>query len=174
VYEYSKTHFGKALCMTHQRLQTKKQDATSKDKGIVKGTRFLSAIKKSISHPRKSTSGSASKKTRSKSTPQAQKLYTALRNRGIRCKLEAYDGYKHVDISIGWADLNIEIDGRHHILNPKQLYSDIERDSYSQEDDISTIRIPNADIDKDVNQVADSIAKVARRRYREKDTDSLW
>lgn len=174
MYAYSKTHFGKALCMTHQRLQTKKQDVTSKDKGKGKGNRFLSAIKKSISHPRRAKSGSASKKTRSKITPQAQKLYTALRKRGIRCKVEEYDGFKHVDISIGWAKLNIEIDGRHHIFNPKQLYSDIERDSYSQEEDISTIRIPNDDIDKDVNQVADSIAKVARRRYREEDKDSFW
>lgn len=81
------------------------------------------------------------------------------------CKLEAYDGYKHVDISISWAGLNIEIDGRHHLLNSKQLYSDLKRDYYSQDDDdIRTIRIPNSEIDRSVSKVADSIAKVARKR----------
>ena len=47
----------------------------------------------------------------SKVTPQTKALYDALRKWGIKCKLEAYDGYKHVDISIEWAKLNIEIDG---------------------------------------------------------------
>ena len=98
VYEYSKKHFGRALCMNHQKIA--KADATSS----------------------------------SKITPQARKLSDALRQRGIKNKLEDYDGYKHVDISIPWARLNVEIDGRHHVLNPKQLYSDLERDSFSQED----------------------------------------
>jgi len=84
----------------------------------------------------------------------------------IRCKLEAYDGYKHVDISISWVGLNIEIDGRHHLLNSKQLLcSDLERDYYSQDDDdIRTIQIPSSEIDTSVSKVADSIAKVARKR----------
>jgi very-short-patch-repair endonuclease len=173
VYEYSKNHFGKALCMNHQRLQkTKKQDKTSKSKVVFGAKRLLSAFNKRLSSPKitreAKKSSYASKKTNSKITPQAKKLYTALNKKGIKCKLEAYDGYKHVDISIGWAKLNVEIDGRHHILSPKQLYSDIQRDSYSQEDGIGTIRIPNEEIDKDVNKVANSIAKVARRRYSEK------
>ena len=79
-----------------------------------------------------------------------------------------------MDISIPWAGLDIEIDGKHHIFNSKQLYSDIERTYHSQdEDDVRTIRIPNDFIDKDVTAVADSIAKVARRKYR-KEEDDFW
>ncbi|MCW4002722.1 MAG: DUF559 domain-containing protein [Candidatus Bathyarchaeota archaeon] len=105
-------------------------------------------------------------KPQPKITPQARSLSEALRKRGIKNKLEDYDGYKHVDISIPWARLNIEIDGRHHLLNPKQLYSDLERDSFSQNDEKSTIRITNDAIERDLDGIADSIAKVARRRYR--------
>lgn len=57
----------------------------------------------------------------SKITSQARKLSEALKRKGIKHKLEAWDGYKHVDISIGWAKLNIEIDGKQHILNANQL-----------------------------------------------------
>ena len=92
-----------------------------------------------------------------------------MRKRGIKCKLEAYDGYKHVDISIEWARVNIEVDGKHHLFNPKQLEADYERDSGSEEDGIRTIRVPNSLIEENVNGLADSIAKVVRKRYREED-----
>ena len=150
VYDYSMEKYKKALCMNHQKQNT-------------------------ISHPKKSNYSSYQKTSRkSKVTPQARKLYNALRKRGISCKLEAYDGYKHVDISIPWVGLDIEIDGKHHIFNSRQLYSDIERTYHSQdEDDVRTIRIPNDFIDKDVTAVANSIAKVARRKYR-KEEDDFW
>jgi very-short-patch-repair endonuclease len=106
-------------------------------------------------------------RSNSKVTPQAQKLSEALRKRHIAHKLEAFDGHKHVDISIGWAKLNIEIDGKQHILNAKQVYSDLERDSFSHEDGIVTKRFTNEDIDKYVDQIAEAIAKVARKRYKE-------
>jgi very-short-patch-repair endonuclease len=138
VYEYSKKHFGRALCMSHQKIA--KADA----------------------------SGS------SKITPQARRLSDALRERGIKNKLEAYDGYKHVDISIPWARLNIEIDGKQHLLNSKQLYSDLKRDSYSHEDETSTIRISNETVDKNLDELADSIARVARKRHREEDSDLFY
>jgi very-short-patch-repair endonuclease len=114
--------------------------------------------------------GNVPKKTvpsSSKVTPQALKLSEALKKRHIAHKLEAYDGYKHVDISIGWAKLNIEIDGKQHILNAKQLYSDLERDSFSHEDGIVTKRYTNEDIDKYLDEIAEAIAKVARKRHRE-------
>jgi hypothetical protein len=59
------------------------------------------------------------KKKTSKITPKAKKLSEELKRRGLKHKLEHYDGYKHVDISIPWAGLNIEIDGKQHSLNPK-------------------------------------------------------
>lgn len=103
----------------------------------------------------------------SKITPQARRLSDALRKRGISNELEAYDGHKHVDISIPWAKLNIEIDGKQHLLSAKQLYSDLERDSYSHEDEIRTIHIPNERVDKSLDELADTLAKVARKRFRE-------
>jgi very-short-patch-repair endonuclease len=84
--------------------------------------------------------------------------------------LEDYDGYKHVDISIPWAKLNIEIDGRQHLLNAKQLYSDLERDSFSHEKEIRTVRIPNEMIERNLDELADSLARVARKRYREEES----
>lgn len=100
-------------------------------------------------------------------TPEAECLYKALLKRKIRCELEAKDGYKSVDISISWAELDIEIDGKPHVYNPNQLYADIERAHYSKEDGFDTIHICNDRIKENVNAVADSIAKVARRRYYE-------
>jgi very-short-patch-repair endonuclease len=94
-----------------------------------------------------------------------------LKRRGIKHKLEGYDGYKHVDISIEWANLNIEIDGKQHSLSAKQLYADLERDSYSNDDGIVTKRYTNEMIDNYVEIIADAIAKVARRRFRE---DSIF
>jgi len=100
-------------------------------------------------------------------TPQAKKLSVALIKRGIKNELEGYDGAKHVDISISWADLAIEIDGSHHRLDGKQLYTDIARAEYSHEDGVSTIRYSNDQIDKECDKIADAIAIAARKRYRE-------
>lgn len=109
-----------------------------------------------------------------KITKEAILLYEALRKRRIKCELEVNDGHKSIDISIPWAGLDIEVDGKQHVYNSKQLYADIERSHYSKEDGFDTIRIPNALIRENVNAVADSIAKVARRRYYEsKENGSL-
>jgi len=134
VFEYSKAHFGRPLCIRHQR-------------------------------------GRGEAPRSSKITPQARKLSEALKARGIRHKLEEYDGYKHVDISIPWAYLDIEIDGKQHLLNARQAYADLERSSYSEEDGIQTMHVPNDVVDRDVERLADTIAKVARRRYREQKED---
>lgn len=107
----------------------------------------------------------------SKITPQARKLSDALRKRGISNELEAYNGHKHVDISIPWAKLNIEIDGKQHLLSAKQLYSDLERDSYSHEDEIRTIHVPNEIVDKSLDELVDTLTKVARKRYRKENSE---
>ena len=100
-------------------------------------------------------------------TKEAKELYNALWKRKIKCEIEAEDGHKSIDISIPWAELDIEIDGKPHVYDSKQLYADIERAHYSKEDGFDTIHISNAMIHENVNGVADSIAKVARRRYYE-------
>lgn len=103
-----------------------------------------------------------------KSTKYALKLYNALKKRRIKSDLEVWDGYKHVDLCIPWANLDIEIDGIQHFTNSKQIEKDIERSYWSQErDDFDTIHVPNILIEKYLDEIADAIAKVARNRYYE-------
>jgi very-short-patch-repair endonuclease len=97
-------------------------------------------------------------------TPQAKSLHEALNERDIHNELEFGDGHKRVDISIPSARLNIEIDGKYHLTDPEHLFRDLERDSYSHSDGIDTIRVPNFYVDECLDEVADSIAEVAKRR----------
>jgi very-short-patch-repair endonuclease len=97
-------------------------------------------------------------------TPQAVKLSEALRHRGIRNELEHSDGKKHVDIYVPEANLYLEIDGKYHLTDPEFLFRDLERDSYSHLDGIDTIRIPNFYVDSHLDEIANAIAEVARKR----------
>jgi very-short-patch-repair endonuclease len=97
-------------------------------------------------------------------TPQAKSLHEALNKRDIHNELEFGDGHKRVDISIPSARLNVEIDGKYHLTDPEHLFRDLERDSYSHSDGIDTIRVPNFYVDKCLDEVAESIAEVAKRR----------
>jgi len=137
---------------------------------LIAGVGFLGCalLLETVAHekiPVRKTNFSQQKCASAMITPQARKLSEALTRKGIKNKLEDYDGYKHVDISIPWAKLNIEIDGSHHLLNSEQLFSDLERDYFSYNHGKSTIRIPNDFVDFNVEELADSIAKVARERY---------
>lgn len=114
---------------------------------------------------KKKSNKSQSKSKLKKSTPEAKMLYEALRKRGIKCELEASDGHKSIDISIKWAGLDIEIDGKHHVYNAKQMYADIERAEYSAQDGFHTLRFRNSEIKKGLNKIADNIAEAARKRY---------
>ena len=145
-YKYSFDKFNKALCRYHQKKELEKKSRVKKTQ--VKPKRPY--IKKS------------------KSTPHARMLHNELTRLGIKNTLEAEDGYKSVDISIEWAGINIEVDGAHHVFNSKQMYKDLMRDSWSYENGIKTLRLRNDDIEKDVRGIAETIAKVARRRYKEK------
>jgi len=97
-------------------------------------------------------------------TPQAKRLHEALNKRDIHNELEFDDGYKHTDISIPWARLNLEIDGKYHLTDPEHLFRDLLRDSYSHLDRIDTIRIPNSYVDSHLDEIANAIAEVARKR----------
>lgn len=94
-------------------------------------------------------------------TPQAEMLYNALIKRGIKCEKEKWDGYKHIDIAITWAKINIEVDGNQHYTDPKQMIADYKRNYYSNLRGYQTIRLPNFIIEQDLDEVADSIAQVA-------------
>lgn len=107
-------------------------------------------------------------------TPQAVSLHQALLDVGIKNKLEHWDGHKHIDISIPWAKLHIEIDGNQHYFNPRQMESDSKRTSYSAKDGFYTMRIPNSAVDSDVDGLADSIRTFARKRFFEQKTNKPY
>ena len=78
-----------------------------------------------------------------RTTSEVIKLYFALKAKSIPAELEKYDGYKHIDIIIPKAKINIEIDGLHHNYNDKQAFSDLKRTFYSFLKGYYTLRIPN-------------------------------
>jgi very-short-patch-repair endonuclease len=100
-------------------------------------------------------------------TPHALKLSKALNNLRIEHKLEHGDGFKHVDIAIEFARLYVELDGSQHVLSPKQMLADDERDKHSLKAGFITKRIPNNAIEMDVDSVATGIAMLAHKRYKE-------
>lgn len=117
--------------------------------------------------PRKPSGYSRGERKKPEPTPQARRLSAALTARGIKNKPEGWDGAKHIDITIDWAALDVEIDGKQHIFDPKQLDADISRTEYSHDDGYATIRYSNDQIDNYCDKIADAIAAVARKRYRE-------
>lgn len=102
-----------------------------------------------------------------KPTEQELKLYNALLKAGIKCDLGVDDGDKTIDISIDWAQLDIEVDGLQHYIDPKQIMSDLDRMAYSHDDEYDTLHVPNFVVDNHLDQLVKAIAEVARRRYRD-------
>lgn len=117
VFDYSRDKYGKALCIDHQREQSKKRNH----------------------------SNAASPKP----TTEAQKLAHALRELGWRVELEKYDGYKHIDIAVTEAKVNIEVDGPRHHNDPRQALADLQRNFYSFKKGFLTVRIPNCLVQDD-------------------------
>ncbi len=101
----------------------------------------------------------------SKATPQAKALFDKLKKIDIKCNLEYWDGHKHVDIAILWAKLYVEVDGEHHFYNYKQMRSDDQRDYFSALDGFETLGVENDEVQYELNEVANWIAKIARARY---------
>jgi very-short-patch-repair endonuclease len=102
-----------------------------------------------------------------KSTIQSKALFYSLKERGINCEIESFDGHKHIDISIPEAKLYIEIDGSQHSLNPNQIMSDLYRDQFSNENGYATKRIPNYMINEHLEEVSDAIAEVVKLRTKQ-------
>ncbi len=101
-------------------------------------------------------------------TPQAQSLFNALRQRKIYCELEKWDEDKHIDLTIPWARIDIEVDGIHHYTDPEQIISDFDRSYWSiTRDDYDTIHIPNIIVDKYLDKIADALAVAARKRHKD-------
>jgi very-short-patch-repair endonuclease len=92
-------------------------------------------------------------------TQQTIDLYLALKAHDISVEIEKYDGYKHIDIAIPRAKINIEIDGFHHHLNPYQALQDLKRTYYSFKKGFFTIRIPNSLIENRLDDAVEYILK---------------
>lgn len=100
----------------------------------------------------------------SASTPYEQLLHAALVNNGVNAQLQYFDGYKTVDIAILSARLHIEVDGSQH-GNARQGFTDLWRTYYSmQNDDIYTLRIPNALISHNVDEAVSIITQFVSLR----------
>ena len=109
-------------------------------------------------------SNSAMVNKQNEPTPQAKRLHEALKDRGIHNELEHGDGYKHVDIHIPWAKLNLEVDGEYHLTISEQWFRDLKRDLYSHNEGKSTIHIPNHYVDTHLDELANVIAEVIRKK----------
>jgi len=97
-------------------------------------------------------------------TDQARELYELLKQRGINAESEYSDGHKHVDIAIRDAHIFIEVDGLQHFTDPEQIESDFKRTHFSEGDDFDTIHVPNLIIEKHLQEVADAIVEVVKKR----------
>lgn len=94
-------------------------------------------------------------------TPQAKKLYEALKNRGVHVDLEYRDGFKTVDMAIKESRIYIEVDGLHHFTDPDTILRDFKRYHFSDGDDFSTFYITNQIIDSQhFDDVVDALIKV--------------
>jgi very-short-patch-repair endonuclease len=175
VYTFSMDKFGKALCMTHQKMgaaQPRESISFNQPQFHTPQTNTCSVCRESISGQVYNFSmnhfGAALCMNHQKTvTPQAIKLSNALKDLDVKHKLEYSDGYKHVDIAIESAKLYLELDGTKHGFSPKQMSIDDERDRYSHRGGYDTKRIPNAWVDKNVDRLAASIAVLVNKRQYE-------
>ncbi len=76
-------------------------------------------------------------------TPEAHDLYNQLRKLDVPAELEKCDGYKHIDIAVVEAKVNIEVDGSHHNRDKDQALADLKRTFHSFKKGFLTLRIPN-------------------------------
>ena len=97
-------------------------------------------------------------------TPEAIKLAELLREKGWKVELEKFDGYKHIDIAIVKAKVNIEVDGKHH-HGKSQALRDLKRTFYSWNKDYVTLRIPNilTSDEKTIHETAEYINEFLKK-----------
>ncbi|HAQ21788.1 MAG TPA: hypothetical protein DCR40_21545 [Prolixibacteraceae bacterium] len=90
------------------------------------------------------------------------RLYFALKKRGIPAELEKFDGFKHIDIAIPEAKVNIEVDGGHHNFNTQQAFADLKRTYHSFLRGYLTFRIPNSLVHDDqiLEETADYLVRM--------------
>jgi very-short-patch-repair endonuclease len=96
----------------------------------------------------------------------AIRLYLQLCLRGIKAKLEKWDGFKSIDIAIPKHRLNIEVDGGNH-HSAKQALTDLHRTYYSFIKGYYTIRIPNSLVDESLEDAVNVIAKFVEAKNKQ-------
>ena len=94
-------------------------------------------------------------------TPEAKALSRALQEYGLRVLVEVGDGYKHVDLALPDARINIEVDGTQHLANPDQILRDLARSHYSDLLGYDTLHVPNQAIRENLDNIARAIAEAA-------------
>lgn len=97
-------------------------------------------------------------------TQETLDLKEALEKQGVEVKLEVFDGFKHIDIEITKAKLDVEVDGIHHLTNPEQILRDLGRGYYSHKDGFSTMHIPNEMIHRHLKQISEGLAEASKIR----------
>ncbi len=97
-------------------------------------------------------------------TKQTRALKGALEKEGVHVLLELHDGYKHIDLAIPNAKINVEVDGMQHLTDPHQIVSDLARGYYSHKNGYDTLHIPNKMIDDHLGIVARALAEASRTR----------
>ena len=94
----------------------------------------------------------------------AKKLREYLQKLGLKVDEEVFDGYKHIDLSIDAAKLDIEVDGVQHLTDSQQIITDFNRSKFSREDGYETIHVHNRDLKSDIGAIASAIAEVSAIR----------
>jgi very-short-patch-repair endonuclease len=109
-------------------------------------------------------------------TPEAGKLGHILKKiHNCPIEFEKKVGNMHIDIVIPEARVNIEIDGKHHSLNPKQALADLKRTYYSFRNRFLTLRIPNCLVrdDKTIRETADYIVRLLNESNKQLEEDIM-
>ena len=99
-------------------------------------------------------------------TKETRDLKEALEEQGIRVYVELDDGYKHIDLAIPKAKINIEVDGIQHLTDPHQILADLGRGYYSHKNGYDTMHIPNEMIRKHLKEISEALAKASKIRER--------
>jgi very-short-patch-repair endonuclease len=99
-------------------------------------------------------------------TKEAADLKEALEKQGVRVLVELHDGFKHVDLTIPKAKLNIEVDGIQHLTNPQQILADLNRGYYSHQNGFNTMHIPNEMIRLHLKEISEALAEASKIRER--------
>jgi len=97
-------------------------------------------------------------------TKEAQDLKLALEKRGVLVYVELDDGYKHIDLAIPRAKLNIEVDGIKHLTDPNQILADLSRGYYSHKNGYNTMHIPNEMIHSHLKEISEALAEASKIR----------